>query len=979
MLLYHKIYLYLILMMIPLLGKSQITDPPFLVYKNDGWVNQQIDSMTLREKVAQLMMITAYPTQSNQAKENLISLIKEHNPGGLLVMQGDPVKTADWINEFQEYAKVPLLIAVDAEWGLTMRIDSTMSYPAAQALGAVQDSMFIYQMGRDIGNQMKQLGMHMNFAPVADVSTNPLNPVINFRSFGEDKYNVAEKAWQLSRGMQDAGIIAVAKHFPGHGDTETDSHHTLPLITHNRERIDSVESYPFRYLAKKGINGIMTAHLNVPALDSTNTPSSLSYPIVTEYLRNEIGFNGFIVTDAINMQGVKTSKGNAETEALIAGNDMIEFVPDLKKAIDEVLAAVNQGRITEEEINEKCRKVLALKRWTGLNTYSPAPTDDLAARLGSKYYEVTNRKLIKESLTVLRNEDVLPVQNLDTMRIASVMIGSASREPFQTMLSRYTSIDHFTIDKNAGEQDWNKLQRALTNYNLVIAGVTGMNRYPSGQYGTTPVQRQAVSDVADFKNSIIIFFGNAYALKHFKNIESSKGVILAYQNTQLTQELAAQLIFGAIGAKGILPVSIDERFLLGTGLSVEPNKSLAYTIPEELGIHSGELHQRIDSIAQLGMDSAAYPGCQILIAKDGQVIFHKCYGYHTYSHEQEVEPDNLYDWASLTKVTGPLPALMKLTDEKKIRLDDPFKRYWPEFKGPDRDNITMREVLAHQARLPAWISYWGMALDENGRLSRSVFKEQPTPKFNIRISDHLYMNEDFIKTIMDTICRVKLLPRKKYVYSGLSFYLFPDIIANLTGETYERYTTNHFYKPLGANTITYNPYSHYPLKDIIPTETDDFFRLEKIQGFVHDEGAAMMGGISGNAGLFGTTNDLAKLFQMFLQKGYYGGRRYLSEEVVNEYITIQFPENENRRGLGFDKPYIDNHKNKLIDAYPAVNASKNSFGHSGFTGTLAWADPDNGLLFIFMSNRVYPTRDNSRIYELNIRTAMHQAIYDCLH
>lgn len=953
-------------------------DPPFLKLLNDHWVEKKLDSLSFEERIAQLMMVTVYPNQSEDAKSEMIELIKKHQPGGILVMQGNPSKTTRWINEFQENAKVPMLVAVDGEWGLSMRIDSTIRYPYAQALGAVQDSSFIYQMGRDIGYQMKEMGIHINFAPVADINTNPQNPVINFRSFGEDKINVAKKAWYIASGMQDAGVVPVAKHFPGHGDTETDSHKTLPIINHSEERLDRVESFPFRYLASQGITGIMSAHLSVPALDNSGTPSSLSEKIINGYLRDEIGFNGFVVTDAINMKGVQTEGGRAEVEALKAGNDMIEFVPDVAKAISEVKAAVAAGEIAMNEINEKCRRVLALKRWAGLHLYQPVKTGAITSRLNSPYYEVTNRKLIKGALTVLTNNDALPVENLGDLKIASVMIGSRTITSFQYMMDKYAQVDHFSLDDEASERELANLRNKLDNYDLVITGVQGINLYPSGMYGTTKIQRQAVADLIADNKTIFAFFGNAYALKHFENIHHSEGLILAYQNNKLTQELTAQLIFGAFDATGKLPVTVDKRFKLNDGIEVKKNRSFTYTIPEELQINSKELHRKIDSIAQMGVDSGAYPGCQVLIAKEGSVIFHECYGYHTYDKEQKVEPENIYDWASVTKVTGPLPALMKLVDEGLIELDAPFSRYWPDFVGTNKEKITVREVLAHQARLQAWISYWQMTLDEDGRLSTEVFRDHPTKNFDVRISEHLYMNRNFRKTMFDTIRTSELLARKRYVYSGLSFYLYPDIISSITGQSYEDYIQSQFFDPLGAYTVTYNPYRHFPLKRMVPTETDDFFRNEKLRGFVHDEGAAMMGGVSGNAGLFGTANDLAKIFQMYLQKGYYGGNRYISEETMNEFTRIQYPDDDNRRGLGFDKPYIDNFKNDLDEAYPAVDASENSFGHSGYTGTFAWADPDNGLLFVFMSNRVYPTRNNTKLFQLNIRPAMHQAIYDCL-
>lgn len=974
----QKIFVGFFMLMVLSAINALATEPPYKKYINSEWVNTQLEQLTLEEKIAQLMVISVYPKRDNAEKSRVINLIKTYKLGGIIVMQGTPVKTASWINEFQAASDLPLLVSTDGEWGLKMRIDSTMIYPYAQAIGAISDSTYIYQMGRDFGNQLKMMGMHMNFAPVADVSTNPNNPVINFRSFGEDKKNVANKAWMVAKGMQDAGVIPVAKHFPGHGDTKTDSHKTLPLIDHSKKRIDEIESYPFRFLAEKGVSGVMSAHLNVPALDNSGMPSSLSKKIITGYLKDEIGFKGFVVTDAMNMKGALTKSDTPELLALKAGNDIIEFVPDLKKAIESIKIAITNGDYFEAEIDKKCRTVLALKRWANLNEYKPVELKDLTARLNSPYFELTSRKLIQGSLTVLKDDNILPVQNLEKQKIASVIIGDNKISAFQKMLSNYTKIDHFYLSKKATEKEWINLRQKLENYNLVIVGINGVNIYPSKKYGTTEIQRKAVSEIVQENNSIFVFFGNAYALKHFTNIHHSKGLILAYQNNWLVQELAAQSVFGAFNATGKLPVTIDKRFKLNDGIDVKKNSCFSYTIPEDAGIKSALLQQKIDSIAMLGVDSAAYPGCQVLVAKNGKVIFHKCYGYLTYDNIQQVEKKNIYDWASVTKVTGPLPALMKLVDEKKINLDSKFSNYWDDFKDSNKKNLKVRDILAHQARLASWIAFWETTVDKNGELDRKVFKSKPSRKFNVRVSENLYMNKNFRETMFDTIRTSELRPRKKYLYSGLSFYLYPDIISNLTGQPYENYLKKTFYEPLGATTITFNAYKHFPLKRVVPTEMDDFFRMEQLRGFVHDEGAAMMGGVSGNAGLFGTTNDLAKLFQMYLQKGYFGGRRYISEKTLNEFTRIQFPDNKNRRGLGFDKPLIDNDKNELQDAYPAVASSKNSFGHGGYTGTFAWADPDNELLFIFMSNRVYPTRENAKLYQFNIRTAMHQAIYDCI-
>jgi beta-glucosidase-like glycosyl hydrolase/CubicO group peptidase (beta-lactamase class C family) len=949
--------------------------PPFLKYKTDGWVAEQLGKMTLDEKIAQLMTISVYPKLGTESKNKTLEQIALYKPGGILVMQGTPVESAKWINEFQQKSKTPLLVAIDGEWGMSMRIDSVMKFPYAQAIGAVQDSTYIYQMGRDFAKQLRLLGIHMNFAPVADINTNPINPVINFRSFGESKIDVAKKAWWVAKGMQDEGIIPVAKHFPGHGDTDTDSHKELPFLTHSKARMDTLETYPFRYLTHKGIIGIMTAHLNVASIDNSLTPSSLSKKIVTGYLRNEIGFNGFVVTDAINMKGVKTEKGNAEAEALIAGSDMVEFVPDLQKAIQSVKNAIDEGRLTIAEIDKKCTTVLALKRWANLNNYKPASTENLTDRLNSPKFEVTNRKLIKSSFTILNNNGILPVQGLDTLRIASLVVGGNEISPFQKMLEKYTDVDHFVLPKNAAAQDWTNIRIKLKNYNLVILGIQGINIYPSSRYGTTALQRQAVSEISQSSNSIAVFFGNAYALKHFESIYYSKGLIVAYQNSDLVQELAAQLVFGAFNANGKLPVSVDKWFKLNDGFGIKANKSLGYSIPEEEGISSEFLDNKIDSLAYLGLNKKAYPGCQVLVARNGNVILHKAYGYHTYNKELKVSETDLYDWASITKVSGPLPAIMKLVDEKKLDVEKPLSDYWPDFKNSNKEDITISEFLAHQSGIPAFLPLWQMGTTTKGELDPDIFKHQSMDGFRVRVSENVYLKDDFSKVIYDTIRNSKM-GAKKYVYSDLSFCIYPQVITNITGVNYEDYVKINFYRPLGATTLTYNPYLHFTLNHVVPTETDVLFRKQNILGYVHDESAAMLGGVSGNAGLFGSANDLAKLFQMYLQKGYFGGRRYISEETVNHFIKPRFPENDNRRALGFDKPLLDNNTRSIKNAYPAKGVSPNSFGHSGFTGTFVWTDPDNGLLYIFMSNRVYPTRENGKIFDLNIRSGMLQIICD---
>ena len=973
-------FLLIVCMCFALLANSQ-EKPVFVRYANDPWVNSTLAAMSLDEKIGQLFMVQAYSSKANEYTTSVLSDIQKYKVGGVIFMQGDPTAQANMTNRFQKESKIPMLIAMDAEWGLGFRLESTLKYPVQMALGAIADDSLIYRMGKEIGQQCRRLGVHINFAPVSDINSNPKNPVIGYRSFGEDKINVAQKAWMYASGLQDAGVFACAKHFPGHGDTDSDSHFTLPVVSQDGNFLDSVSMYPFRFLAEKGIGSVMTAHLQVPALDpDEKTPASLSEKIIQKKLIEEIGFQGLVVTDGMNMDGVSKqfSPGEAAVKAINAGNDILEIVPDLGQAIVAVKKAVADGVLSEKMIEEKCRKILAAKKWLGLDNYKPVETKNLVADLNRGEYQVTRRNLFLNSTTVLINNDsVLPLLRLDTLKIATLSIGAKSETSFQKMLGNYTNMDHFVISENETPAGTAKILGQLKPYNLVIAGIHGMKLTPSDNFGLTGSQLAAIRKL-DLSKSVVCLFGNPYALGILPELENAKSLLVTYQENSTTQELAAQVIFGALDANGKLPVNVTPRFRMKDGFSLRKNGRLSYSFPENVGIRSDLLHQKIDSLARLGLKEKAYPGCQILIAKNGEVIFHECYGYYTYDTLVPVRQESIYDWASVTKITASLPAVMKLYSEKKIKLDVPFSNYWPDFKGSNKAQITLREILAHQAGLTPFIPFYTNAIKNKGDFNSGVFRKQPTNKYSVRVSSGLYENKNYMKTIYQEISDSKLLPQKKYVYSDLGFTVFPKVIERLTGDDFEHYLKTNFYNPLGAGSITYNPYKHYPIQDIVPTENDQYFRNELMQGFVHDECAAMLGGISGHAGLFGTANDLAKLMQMYMQYGWYGGMQFIDSATVKEFIRRQYPANGNRRGLGFDKPSINNQKNELKNAYPAVDASVNSFGHSGFSGIFTWADPDNQLLFIYFTNRIYPTRDNQKIFELNLRPQLHQAIYDCI-
>jgi beta-N-acetylhexosaminidase len=953
-------------------------NPPFLKNIHDHWVDSLMNKLSLDQKIGQLFMIQAYSNGKNQNSDDLVRLVQQSKVGGVIFMQGGPVAQAKICNKLQQASNVPLLVAIDAETGLAFRLDSTVNYPIQMALGAITDDSLIYRMGFEIGEQCRLLGIHMNMAPVCDINLNPANPVINYRSFGEDKIQVARKSWLYASGMQNAGVLATAKHFPGHGDTQVDSHYALPVVQQSKIQLDSLELFPFAYLINKGIGAVMTGHLRVPALDkNVKIPASLSSKIINNKLKKGLGFKGLVITDAMNMKGVSNLYSSAESvvKALKAGNDMVEIVPRLDKAIASVLQSVASGELTLEEIDEKCRKILTIKKWLGLDKQKLVETHNLYQKLNETRYLLTKRLLQEQSMTVLLNkQNTIPLQQLDTLKIASLAIGSDQIVPFQRMLGNYTHMDHFYVSKTPTEEEISSLLNQLNPYNLLIIGIHGMGLYPSRRFGITDQQISLIEKLKD-RNSVICFFGNPYALENFPVLSNARSLIVAYQDDKDAQEMAAQLIFGATSANGKLPVNVNVQFPINSGIGIKSIRRLKYTLPEEVKINSKVLQHLIDSIAESGIAGKAYPGCQVLIAKDGKVILQSCYGYFTYEKLRAVQKDDLYDIASVTKITAPLPVIMKLCDEKKINLDSPFSNYFAEFKKTNKAELTVRDILTHQARLQNGIPFW-LEPGTKATLRKGVFRNKPEEQFQVRISKDMYVKNDFKNQIIKDIIKSPLLAQKEFNYSDLGFSLFPFMIERLTGKSFVEYLNQEFYKPLGAVSTGFKPYERFPIDQIVPTEYDETFRKELSQGFVHDELAALFGGVSGNAGLFSTANDLSKVMQMYLQSGYYGGKQYISPETIDEFTKVQFSASSNRRALGFDKPDPDN--NGIKNKFPAPDASPASFGHTGFTGTFTWADPENQLLFIFLSNRVYPNRRNSAIYDLNIRPAMHQAIYDAI-
>lgn len=958
-------------------SQAQRNDPPFLNYLHTRWVDSVFNTLSPDERIAQLILVAAYSNRGDEHRREILNMIHEQKVGGLVFFQGGPARQVTLINQYQAVSKVPLLMAMDAEWGVGMRLDSTIRYPFQMTLGAIQDNDLIFQMGRTIAAQLKRTGIHVNFAPVVDVNNNPNNPVINYRSFGENKFKVAEKGIAFMKGMQSENVLATAKHFPGHGDTDTDSHYALPQINHPRERLDSLELYPFRQMIQAGTGGVMVAHLNIPALDPSRRPSTLSKPITTDLLRNELGFRGLVITDAMNMSGVKGANppGLVDKDAILAGNDVLEFTEDVPRAIAEIRKAIREGLISQQDIDARCRKMLAVKYWVGLNRFEPLQRSGLSGEMNNPLARLLNHKLMGAAITVLRNNgNLMPVKNLDSLRVASVSVGATAPTPFQKSLSLYTKVNHFTVSDQAGVTELDALRSQLKGYDLIIGGLHDSGMRPLNRLTFSTEVQAFLSELVQQDQVIMTLFKNPYVLDKLDNISMADGLIITYEDNINAETLAAQVIFGGVNASGRMPVSAG-GFSEGDGIDVQGGIRLGYALPEDVGMDSEILFNGIDSLVSQALDAKAIPGCQVLVARHKKVVFHKAYGLHTYSDTVKVKRDDLYDLASVTKISTSMAALMKLYDEGKFRLDATLGDYLPKFRRSNKADIPMYDILTHQGRFIPFIPFYQKTLRKNGSYRWATIKKDSSRRFPIRLSEGMYLHRKYPDKMVKGIRKSPLRDEKKYVYSDFFFMLAPRVVESMIRDDFASYLQRNFYDPLGATTVTYNPLTKYPENVVVPTENDYLFRHKPVHGTVHDENAAMMKGISGHAGLFANANDLAKLMQMYLDMGTYGGQRFIREETLREFIRTQFPENDNRRALGFDKPNLEY---RGVNNNTAEGAGPNSFGHTGFTGTFAWMDPDTGLLYIFLSNRVTPSRENTRLYQLNTRTQIQQIMYDAI-
>ncbi|MEX6626100.1 glycoside hydrolase family 3 N-terminal domain-containing protein [Tenacibaculum salmonis] len=973
-----KILILLAIAFLQTLEAQQITEvqqtDPLLAKdaKNQElWVSGILDNMSIDEKIGQLFMIQAYSNKDKKHENFINNMINKYHVGNLIFMQGTPQKQVALNNKYQAISKVPLMIGFDGEWGLDMRLKNTYRFPWNMTLGAIQDDKLLKATGKRIGEHCKRVGIHINFAPVVDINTNPKNPIIGNRSFGENKENVTRKAIAFTKGMQSVGVLANAKHFPGHGDSATDSHHTLPTINFDEFRLDSIELHPYKKMFREGVASVMTAHLSIPALEpNEKLPTSLSKNVVTTLLQEELGFKGLVITDGLNMKGAANYATPAaiNVAALVAGNDLLLIPQDVPGTIRLIKDALVKGELTQKRLNKSVKKILKAKYLVGLNKYKAIETENIASDINSPYDEVLHRKLIKNAITVVKNnEAILPIKNLKDKKIAYVSLGDAKGDSFVSMLKNYTNVEVVSSD------NLDVLLQKLEKFNLVVVGFHKSNKNPWKGYEFSNKNLVWLQEIARNKKVILDVFTSPYSLLKVKSFENIEGVVVSYQNSVLSQELSAQALFGAFDLKGKLPVSINENIQEGTGLFVKGINVLQYTIPEEAGVSSEKLSiidKRIDTILMKKMA----PGGQVFVAKNGKVIYNKSFGYHTFSKRRAVKSSDIYDLASLTKILASLPMIMKAEEEKKISLYSNLGNVLPRYKDSNKDTLLLKELLSHYGRLRSWIPFYlNTKDDETGNNSKKYYRKVRTSDFNIKVANNLYLKNTYKDSIYKHIVDAKQRKRLGYKYSDLGYYMFKEILELKYQQPLNILADDFLYSSLGADRTTYLPLTKFSKSDIVPTERDNYYRNQLVHGYVHDMGAAMIGGVGGHAGLFANANDVAKIMQLFLQEGTYGDKKYFEPETIEKFNKRYYENKRVRRGLGFDKPQLN----------PKVKAtcgcvSDQSFGHSGFTGTYTWADPATGIVYVFLSNRVYPTMRNRGLIKSNIRTKIQNDIQNAI-
>jgi beta-glucosidase-like glycosyl hydrolase/CubicO group peptidase (beta-lactamase class C family) len=892
----------------------------------------------------------------------------------VIFFQGNPLKQAELTNRYQSAATIPLLIGIDGEWGLGMRLDDAFSFPKAITLGATVDANLIEKMGFEIGKQCKRLGVHINFAPDADINSNPKNPVINYRSFGESVSNVTNLSLAYARGMRKANVMGSAKHFPGHGDTGEDSHYALPVLNHTRKHIDEVETMPFKAMIEDSIASVMIGHLHVPQLDnSPNTPASVSEKIIKEYLQRDMNFNGLVVTDALNMRGLLKyfPTGAAEVKAFQAGNDLLLQTGNLDVAYGALHQKILDSTLSVNDLDHKVKKVLMSKYWVGLNKYKPIDFSNLLLDLNNQQSKDLTQKIFDKAATVVKDDEgLIPLANSQNVSYASLSIAGKADNVFQKTMSYYSNITNYDIPfKPSKSSDWTWVVEQAAQKDLVIVGVHEMHNLDSRNFGVVPETIKIIRELQKQTKVVVCVFGNPYSLKLFDEFET---VICGFEDEAEAHIAVANIIFGVNGASGKIPVNtLAADGKVNFGIDTKSLGRIGLGIASEVGMDQSKLSQ-IRFLANNAIENQEFPGCQVLLARKGKVVFFESFGNQRYGANEPVDGQTIFDLASLTKVTATLQAIMMLFDQKKLDINQKASFYLPELQNSNKKDITVKDLLLHQAGLKAFVPFYDNTIEVVGERNPKFFARENLGNSYLKVSDSLFVKPMIKDSVFNWIIKSSLVSSSnapKYLYSDLGLILLQRVVEKVSGQPLDAYVDSKIFRPLGMYNTGFNISDKKSAQNIAPTEITNDYRKTPIKGSVHDPNAALLGGVAGHAGLFSNAWDLVKLLQMNLNKGFYEDNHFFSPQTIDLFIKKQ--STISHRGLGWNKPSTD-------DGSVSQYASPSTYGHTGFTGTAVWVDPEKELIYIFLSNRVYPSAENNKIIKNKTRKRIHDLVYESM-
>lgn len=898
-------------------------------------IDSLLANMSLEEKIGQLFIVRAYGYFRNvedSRYQDLITQVKQNKIGGIIFSSGNVYGQAMLTNKLQRVSTIPLWITQDMEYGAAMRVDGSTRFVPAMGVAATQTPDYSYWMGKITAKEAKALGVNQIFAPVMDVNNNPSNPVINVRSFSANPSTVATYGNKFIEGVQSQNVIPTAKHFPGHGDTNIDSHLSLPVINNNFARLDTLELVPFRSAINSGTNSVMSAHISFPKISSNpELPATLDATFLNRILRDSLAFEGMIVSDGLDMRGITShfSPGEVVVKALKAGVDLMLLSADELTAVHEIKQAVKNGEVSESRIEKSVRKLLQWKKEHGLFENREINIDTLNSNINTRNHQLIADEISRESLTLLKNnKDILPIRSSEFPNIMVVSVSDGKSgytgSSFVSQLRNFhPGVSSFLLDQRTSKEDKKKMLKVAQKADLIIIG--------SFVYVKSGQKVQLSNDQLPFlkkliKNtpSVLTAFGNPYIVQDLKETDVQL-LAWAANNEQVKSTVPA--LFGGSAITGRLPISIPGMYPINHGISL-PQTTLRYDKPEVAGISRDSL-SRIDDIMNQAVFDSTFPGGVVTVVKDGVIAYQKGFGYQTYEKLNSIDEDAIYDLASLTKATATTPAIMKLVDEGKINLNDKVSKYIPEFSKGDKKEITIENFLLHNSGLPPFRVY----------------------------VDSLKSEEEIINAIKNEPLIYK--PGNEYKYSDLGFILLGEIVEKVTNKSLDQYVRETFYYPMGMNSTFFNPKKIGPhiTNRIPPTEIDTVFRdsTTTVQASVHDERAHYLNGVAGHAGLFSNGKDLAAFTQMLLNEGWYAGKQYLNGKTIDKFTSRQ--SKKSNRGYGFDR------KSDEFSSAGSLTSQK-TFGHLGFTGTSYWIDPERNLSIIILTNRTYPYRS----YGENIST-----------